>query len=245
MKTVGTKLNDGGQPEALVHNRLLLEFCCGHDSLLSTPCKWTTGCKMIRLTEEDDMASDEGLIKTLEIIKNDHAAQEGRVMLWASIPCVGGSAWNRYNWSQNHYKNIRETIKRHWKLYRKIFNNFKVIAEQVLMLHGCVVNEWPKSCEYWSDKRVTQFFDRLAFQYSVFDGCCYDLRTISKRSIEDPMKEDDSDDGVKYLIKKVWQLAYSKNIPEIGELFSKECNGKHKHALCAGQIGRASCRERV
>ena len=240
MKTVGTKLNDGEQPEALVHNRLLLEFCCGPDSLLSTPCKWTTGCKMIRLTEEDDMASDEGLIKTLEIIKNDHAAQEGRVMLWASIPCVGGSAWNRYNWSQNHYKNIRETIKGHWKLYRKIFNNFKVIAEQVLMLHGCVVNEWPKSCEYWSDKRVTQFFDRLAFQYSVFDGCCYDLRTISKRSIDDPMKEDDSDDGVKYLIKKVWQLAYSNNIPEIGELFSKECNGKHKHALCAGPETKAT-----
>ena len=82
------------------------------------------------------MASEEGLMHALEMLKKDHAAQKGRVMLWAAMPCTGGSAWNRYNWTQNYYHNIRDTIKRHWTLLRKLFSNFKILAEQVLKLGG-------------------------------------------------------------------------------------------------------------
>ena len=166
--------------EEPIHERLLIEYCCGPDSFISTPCKWTTGCKMIRLTEKEDMASEEGLMHALEMLKKDHAAQKGRVMLWAAMPCTGGSAWNRYNWTQNYYHNIRDTIKRHWTLSRKLFSNFKILAEQVLKLGGCVVNEWPKSCEYWTDKSIRKFFTRHGFEYTDFDGCCYDLKLLSK-----------------------------------------------------------------
>jgi hypothetical protein len=36
-------------------DRVIIEWCCGHDSLLGCPSKYSKGCKVVRLTIDDDL----------------------------------------------------------------------------------------------------------------------------------------------------------------------------------------------
>jgi hypothetical protein len=49
--------------------RVIVERCCGHDSLLGRRFKYSQGCKVIRLTIDDDLRTLDGLRKALEIAK--------------------------------------------------------------------------------------------------------------------------------------------------------------------------------
>jgi hypothetical protein len=55
-------------PTAPPHRRLI-EFCCGHDSLLSTKSPATTNCECIRKTIDDDVTTEKGLNKVLQHLK--------------------------------------------------------------------------------------------------------------------------------------------------------------------------------
>ena len=71
-------------PAEVSHNRTLVEFCCGPNSVLGTPSKASTGCSVIRLTEDDDVTTKSGLDKAKKAVK------QKPVLLWASMPCTGG-----------------------------------------------------------------------------------------------------------------------------------------------------------
>ena len=66
-----------------------MEFCCSESSKLCMKSPLTQNCSLVRLTKEDDMTTDEGVSKALAV------AQRKNVLLWASIPCTGGSPWQR------------------------------------------------------------------------------------------------------------------------------------------------------
>eukprot|EP00975_Prorocentrum_lima_P048640 10176674-Prorocentrum_lima.AAC.1 len=51
-------------------------------------------CRVVRLTEQKDMTSDEGVEYALGEIKK---TKEKGILLWASIPCSGGSSWQHIN----------------------------------------------------------------------------------------------------------------------------------------------------
>ena len=43
------------------YDRLMLEWCCGEDSLFGMPSKASEGCNVIRLTKREDMTSKSGV----------------------------------------------------------------------------------------------------------------------------------------------------------------------------------------
>ena len=73
-------------------HRTLVEFCCEPNSMLGRRCP--PECRVIRMTETENMASDQGAALALSSVRQ---APRGRVFLWSSIPCTGGSQWNVHN----------------------------------------------------------------------------------------------------------------------------------------------------
>ena len=67
--------------------RVLIEFCCGPDSLLGQSTAASKGCEVVRLTEKEDVTTEVGLKVALR------AANKKNVLLWSSIPCTGGCSY--------------------------------------------------------------------------------------------------------------------------------------------------------
>ena len=64
------------------------------------------------------------------------------LLLWVSIPCTGGSPWNRQNKTKS--KETRDKIKAHVTLFSEIFEATKVVAQKVSDVGGVSALEWPK-----------------------------------------------------------------------------------------------------
>ena len=67
------------------YTRRLVEFCCEENSVLGQP-DIAEDCEVIRLTIENDLRTKEGLEMALKAVDTDLPC-----LLWASIPCDGGS----------------------------------------------------------------------------------------------------------------------------------------------------------
>ena len=218
------------------YDRILIEFCCGTDSYIGTRTKYTTGCKMIRLTQEHDMRTEKGLHYAMQILE-DPVAQKGNIMVWSAIPCTGGSAWNRYNWFTGT-NTTKAGIAKHWIDFKYLWKTFTILAQGILTLGGAVVNEWPRSCAYWHETKVKAFFTHMEFYVSTFDGCQYGLRSALKTySVEKPSSPEDF-----MLIQKPWLIAFSKNAKVFGTIFNKTCPNRdpdsdceHIHTSCSGE----------
>ena len=78
--------------------RLLIEFCCAHDSKLSEKRDATKGCKCIRVTEAEDGTTESCRNWLAQEVKDFRASHPKRkILLYASLPCVGGSPWGNVN----------------------------------------------------------------------------------------------------------------------------------------------------
>eukprot|EP00959_Pyramimonas_sp_CCMP1952_P344319 7211457-Pyramimonas_sp.AAC.1 len=51
-------------------------------------------CKVVRLTENEDMTSETGKSYALKTVKDFNGT---KIALWASMPCIGGSSWQHVN----------------------------------------------------------------------------------------------------------------------------------------------------
>ena len=86
--------NQGGPPKDVP--RMLIEFCCSEDSKLSTPRKASENCHCVRVTEKEDgtqTSCRQRLVSQVQDFRNDF--DDGTLILYASLPCVGGSPGKR------------------------------------------------------------------------------------------------------------------------------------------------------
>ena len=174
---------------------------------------------MIRVTEDDDVTCPETIEKLLNLISKHEASKTGNVLLWAAMPCTGGSAWNRFNW-QKGTKNTKNKIINHWKLFHRMWRSFDIVAKFVTALSGAVINEWPKTCTYWRDRRVQKMMDE--YTTADFDGCMYNLRPKIKGSEN-------------RFVWKQWRISFSPNAEVFTKYFNKKCDdNNHVHLKCAG-----------
>ena len=67
------------------------------------------------------------------------------IMLWISIPCTGGSLWNRSNNLKS--KETRDKIKAHVELFAELFDASKIVAQKVYEVGVVMALEWPKGCD--------------------------------------------------------------------------------------------------
>jgi hypothetical protein len=76
------------------NDRVIIECCCRNNSRLGRPSRYSQGCRVARLTIDDDLRTLDGLHKALEIVKR---CPPNRTSLWNAMPCVGRSPLQRIN----------------------------------------------------------------------------------------------------------------------------------------------------
>ena len=90
------------------------------------------------------------------------------IMLWISIPCTGGSPWNRLNRLKSNQ--TRDKIKAHPELFAELFDASKIVAQKVSEAGGVMALEWPKGCDYWKFQVAQEFLLRHSLSSMEFDG---------------------------------------------------------------------------
>ncbi len=168
------------------------------------------GCRVIRVTINDDFTSASRLQKALDGITGP---QDG---VWMSAPCVGGCAYNEQNWLIG--EKTCEKIWQHWIIYIAIKRNMYILFQHCHKVGAMIFNEWPKSCDYWNDPDIQWFMQLFNLKFTEFHGCQFGLTAINP---------------VFYgmLINKPWFGAC--NDEQICHGMQRICKGNHKHAPCA------------
>ena len=105
------------------------------------------------LTIDDDVTTPEGYKKALDSVQ--HVGS--KTLLWAAIPCTGGSPWQYINlWGCGPA--TKSKILNHRRMFFKIWKSFELVAEECSKSGGEVAIEWPTSCLYWHYRQVKRFY---------------------------------------------------------------------------------------
>ena len=103
----------------------------------------------MRCALADDVTTRAGLQRALEGVRQPNC------LLWASMPCIGGSPWQNTN---RHKPGGLEKLDKHIKDWYKILISFKLVAKECFNYGGHIAVEWPSGCDYWRYEIVTNFF---------------------------------------------------------------------------------------
>ena len=109
----------------------------------------------------------------------------------------------------------------HWKLFKRLWAAFEIVATHALGVGARVFVEWPRRCAYWKNDRVVKFLTAHGFVNSDFDGCMYGLVASKGRDAGMP-------------IQKPWRVACSPNSC-LPTMLNRRCDGSHDHTPCQGQ----------
>ena len=175
----GSKDKQGVALVAQAIDRVIAEYCTGKNSKIGKQAP--PDCKVIRLTEDDDMTTPEGLEKALKAVRVKNC------LLWVSLPCTGGSSWQRINAvrpdaSAGHRKRIRK----HMKLYHKLWRNLETVAHEAAEWGGKICIEWPNGNLLWNQPEVKRLVKQYGLFPVTFDGCAVDLTSSAGNPIMKP-----------------------------------------------------------
>ena len=160
-------------------DRLFIEFCTRADSSLGTPTSFTKGCFIIRITSEVDGTSPRTLSSLVAFLNS--VPPRVKVLLWAGIPCTGGSPMqNRNAWRPGH----KEKVAEHYRLMRHLLGGFTLLADVVIHRGGHLAFEWPEHNSYWQLPEVTSLFSLpLPWHEALVIGCAYGLTVSGGRNM--------------------------------------------------------------
>ena len=161
--------NQGGNNSSNSFQRMLIEFCCLNDSKLCTPREASKGCRLIRVTEKED-GSTPGCRKWLaqEVQSFRENNPEGEVLLYASLPCVGGSPWGYINRLTD---SGAERIEQQQEEFTKLFKSLQKVINEIDGPHLSIAFELSKNCKYWKWPMVQSFLKKQELKLYPFHGC--------------------------------------------------------------------------
>ena len=188
--------------------RLLIEFCCAHDSKLSEKRDATKGCKCIRVTEAEDGTTESCRNWLAQEVKDFRASHpKGKILLYASLPCVGGSPWGNINGKTEEGE---ERIKEQQKDFTRLFKSFRKTVEMLKDENVHVAFELSRNCKYWHWPMIRNFISVNSLETYDFDGCMFGV--VGKNN--NPMK-------------KGWKIA--TDLEQLACLAEHRCDGMHVH----------------
>ena len=174
-----------------------------------------TGSKVVRLTIDDDVTTTNGMDKARDAVRKGGKS----TLLWAAIPCTGGSPWQHVNLAKCGPK-TRAKIFNHRRTFLKIWKSSEVVAEECINLGGKIAIEWPTSCMYWKYRMVKRFVNKHCLTKTRFDGCMYGL-VARRRGCEGTS------------MKKSWTVMTNSN--QIPKSLNVICDRSHRHVHVMGQ----------
>ena len=133
---------------------------------------------------------------------------QGEVLLYASLPCVGGSSWG----NKNSITDVgAERIEQQQKEFTKLFKSLQKLIQE----NFSIAFELSKNCKYWNWPMVQSFIKRHQLKLLLFHGCQFGV--VDANGL--PMK-------------KGWMIATNMN--ELSG--SAECTrgGSHTHGQSRG-----------
>ena len=145
------------------------------------------------------------------------------IVLWASMPCTGGSQMQNLNIARF---GVTEKLLGHWKDFKVLWTSFQQIADSVHMAGGIIAIEWPVRCRYWQDPRVLRAVKKFALAKSVAAACMFGLRPQRSHLPNE-------------FIGKQWRI--STNCAELAAALQVRCDGSHQHVVTvAGETAATS-----
>ena len=174
------------------YDRLMIELCTNEDSKLGQVTSASQGCFVLRITVWHDLTTSRGVKYALDGIQvwcrhRWRLKLEIFIIVWISIPCTGGSPWNRLNRLRG--KETRDRIMAHVTLFEKLFDASKIIAQQVSGVGGVIALEWPTGCDYWKFQAVQEFLLEHKLSSMKFDGCEFGLVSLHGGNKGVPIKK--------------------------------------------------------
>jgi hypothetical protein len=201
----------------------IILVCTDKDSFMCQTNPFGSRCRIIEVTEQDDFRKDEGTgyNKVVE------ALQQPNCVVFASLPCTGGSPWQIVN---KRHPACRRLLKKHHKLFNELFDSLLSLYAQFATRGQIpIIFEWPRCCRYWKKPKVAGFLRKYKLMSAKFDGCAFGLRSCIARESE------------KFL-RKPWLVA--TNIPAVhAALDGKLCPGTstgHQHSTTCGRNAKHS-----
>ena len=143
------------------------------------------------------------LASQVQDFRNDF--NDGTLIFYASLPCVGGSPWGNVN---GLTVEGQERIKEQQKQFTKLFKSFVKFMDEIYDERTLIAFELSKNCKYWRWPMVRKFLTERSMTTHHFDGCM--LGVLGNNG--QPMK-------------KSWIIA--GNFKEFEVLDSFKCDGKH------------------
>ena len=160
----------GGSKPIYKHDRVIIEYCCSPDSRLGRKTKWSKNCLTHRITENEDATKVETIQNTKDLLSSFNVP----VLVVASIPCTGGSAWQHLNIRRPGGQRL---MRKHRMLFNKLWHNLEIIAEHAWKLGHFLAIEWARHCQYWRLTKVRAFLHRYNMLNARFDGCMFGLKS--------------------------------------------------------------------
>ena len=125
-------------------NGVLVEFCCSPNSKLGEARAAAKGCHVLRITEEDDATKPQTIRRIVQEIHTLCDQGGFMLLLYASLPCTGGSSWQRLN-----IQNNPELVAKHRALFKKLFRSFCSLSKLLKRRNPQIIMELPRTCDYW------------------------------------------------------------------------------------------------
>ena len=161
--------HQGGQDNSTKLQRLLTEFCCSSDSKLCTPREASKRCRLIRVTESEDRSTQGCRNWLAQQVKTFQKTNpHGEVLLYASLPCVGGSPWGNINSLTDVGA---ERIEQQQKEFAKLFKSLQKLIQEIDGPHFSIAFGLSKNCKYWKWPMVQSFIKRHQLKLLSFHGC--------------------------------------------------------------------------
>ena len=177
-------------------------------------CRASENCHCIRATEKDDgtqISCRQRLASQVQDFRNDF--DNGTLILYASLACVGGSPWGNVN---GLTVEGQERIQEQQRLFNKLFKSFAKLVDEVGDDKTLIAFELSRNCKYWKWPMVREFLIDHSMSTHNFDGCMFGVV---------------GNDGQP--IKKGWTIA--GHFKELAKLEFFKCDSSHKHGQGRGK----------
>ena len=130
------------------YDRIMIEYCCSENSKLGEENrKHAKGCKVIRVTKDDDATRGECITKTVKKVEEfmkSNPKEKTDLMIYISLPCTGGCPWNNVN---KESPNGRERIKEHQKLFKRLFKGYSKDLKTCVIVYRMPPQYFYSNCQ--------------------------------------------------------------------------------------------------
>ena len=140
--------------------------------------------------------------------------QMAKFLLYASLPCVGGSPWGYINGlTDSGAERIEQQQKEFTKLFKPLQSLFMKSMDRTFLLHS----NSPRTASIGSGQWFQSFLEKQELKLYPFHGCQFGVTDLHGS----PMK-------------KGWMIA--TNMEELSSLSEYVCDGSHTHGQSRGTV---------